>query len=71
MSQVSTVADTPRVALSVADAADSLGISRATAYNLMRDGRLPYVKLGRRRLVRTADLAAFLDGLTGSPAARA
>ena len=62
-SPTATVAATPRFALSVDDAAASLGIGRAHLYVLMGDGRLAYVKLGRRRLVRPAALTAMLDAL--------
>jgi excisionase family DNA binding protein len=47
----------------VAQAAQILHISRATAYELARTGRLPGVaKLGSRFVVRTAVLARWLDG---------
>ncbi|MSP82581.1 MAG: DNA-binding protein [Alphaproteobacteria bacterium] len=65
------VAAAPRLALCINDAAAAVGVSRATLYVLMADGRLPFVKLGKRRLVRTADLHAMLDGLAASPEARA
>jgi excisionase family DNA binding protein len=51
---------TPPV-LSIANAAKYAGISRATIYNLMTTGRLPSIKLGKRRLIRVADLDAMLD----------
>ena len=37
--------------VSVAEAAELLGIGRNLAYELVRENRLPHVKLGRRILV--------------------
>jgi excisionase family DNA binding protein len=47
--------------LSVAEAARETGLCKATIYNLMRDG-LPYHLVGRRRLVPTDGLKAFIRG---------
>ena len=47
--------------LTVDEAAAMLGISRGLAYELVRQGRLPSVRLGRRILVPRAALVAFLD----------
>jgi excisionase family DNA binding protein len=52
-----------RLAYSPAEAAQALGISRARLYQLLDDGTLPSVKLGRRRLIRLAAIEALLDGL--------
>lgn len=40
-----------RLTVSVAEAADLLGIGRSLAYEMARDGRLPTVKPGARRYV--------------------
>lgn len=49
-----------RLALSVTEAAELLGISRALAYELVARGELPSVRLGRRVVVpRVALLAMF------------
>jgi len=49
--------------LTVARAADLLGISRSTAYALARTGDLPGVtRLGTRFVVRTAVLGRWLEG---------
>jgi len=37
---------------SVADAAKSIGVSRATVYNWMREGRIETSRIGGRRLVK-------------------
>lgn len=44
--------------LSGDEAASFLGMSRAWLYR----SAVPFVKLGRRRLYRTADLRAFVSG---------
>ena len=52
-----------RLAYSPAEAAEVLGISRPGIYNYLRDGTLPSLKLGRRRLIRHEALVALLDRL--------
>lgn len=50
-----------RLTMTVEEAATALGISRGTAYGLVREGRLPAVRLGAKRLViPRASLDAFL-----------
>lgn len=44
-------------------AATLLGISTTSLHYLLRDGRLPRVKLGRRTLIAFQDIEAFLDSL--------
>jgi excisionase family DNA binding protein len=52
----------------VARAADLLGVSRSTAYELARTNQLPGVtKLGPRFVVRTAVLSRWLDGQNINP----
>jgi len=36
---------------SIAEVAEELGISRGTAYQLAREGKIPVIRLGRRMLV--------------------
>jgi excisionase family DNA binding protein len=50
-------------ALNREHAAHYLGIGTTTLAKLTRDGRLPSVRIGDRRLWRRADLDAFLAGL--------
>lgn len=40
-----------RLTLTVEEAAARLGISRTLAYELVRQGKIPSLRLGRRRLV--------------------
>ena len=49
-----------RLAVSVEEAADALGVGRSTLFELIRDGRLGSIKVGKRRLVPTDELKAFL-----------
>ena len=42
---------TERLTMTVEEAGEALGISRATAYLLARTGGIPVIRLGERRLV--------------------
>ena len=50
----------PRISVSAREAAEMLGVSKSTVYNLMADGRLPFIKIGQRRLIMIKDLEDFL-----------
>lgn len=53
----------PRVTVTVGEAAEQLGIGRGLAYALVRSGQLPSVRLGARRLViAQAQIDALLAG---------
>lgn len=56
----------PRHAYSLDEAAQSLGISRRTVYELMDAGKLSTVKLGRRRLVPARELERLVALQGGS-----
>jgi excisionase family DNA binding protein len=58
-----TITMSDKMAYSVQEAAEQLGIGRTLAYELIREGRLPSIKLGNRRLVPHSDLVAFLEDL--------
>lgn len=45
--------------LSIAEAARSLGVGRSKAYELIGDGQLETVTIGRRRLVKMESLKAI------------
>ena len=49
------------LAYSVRDAARALGIGRTRAYEEIRAGRLPIVKVGKRTLVRRVDAERWLN----------
>ena len=50
-------------ALSVEDAARRAGIGRTFLYQAISSGRLPSIKLGKRRLVRIEALRRWLESL--------
>lgn len=52
--------------LSVKDAAEHLGISRATAYQLVNSGEIESVRIGSRRLISRDALAKFVEANTGA-----
>lgn len=52
-----------RATLTVEEAAELIGIGRATAYAAVRNGELPSVKFGKRILVPRVALQGMLEGL--------
>ncbi len=46
---------------SPADAAEWLRVSKSTVRLMLKDGRLPYSRCGRRIIIRLPDLEALLD----------
>ena len=57
-----------RLTLTVTEAAGVLGISRASAYECVKTGELPSVRLGGRILIPTKLLNKLLDGDNGQAA---
>lgn len=55
-----------RVVLTVAEAGRLLGISRNSAYEAVRRGELPAVRIGRRLIVPKAALDRLLSGGAGN-----
>ncbi len=55
-----------RLVLTVAEAADRLGISSDLAYDLVARGELPSLRLGRRIVIPRIALLAFVESATGS-----
>jgi excisionase family DNA binding protein len=51
-----------RLAYSVADVIELTGLSRATIYRQMAAGRLTYLKVGSRTLIKREAIEAFLNG---------
>ena len=62
MWSMSQINQTERRALSIKEAAQSCGLSRATVYRLIADGKLTTLKIGSRRIVTVAALDALLNG---------
>jgi excisionase family DNA binding protein len=61
---VGTTSGSERLTLTVEEAAQLLGISRAFAYEAVRRGEIPSIKIGRRVLVPKAALHKLV-GVTG------
>ncbi len=53
-----------RKLLTVEEVAESLCVGRSTVYELMSDGRLYSVKVGRSRRIPVDALTRFLDSLS-------
>lgn len=51
----------PRIAISVPEAAQVIGISVPNAYNLVRAGILPAKKIGKRWVVSVKALEAWIN----------
>lgn len=49
-----------RLAYSVAEAAQVLGVGKTTLYALMERGELPFSKIGSRRLIRSVALEELI-----------
>lgn len=62
--------DVPRENVTVAEAIERFGIARTQLYNLIREGRIDAFKLGRRTLIRTDSVRAFLSSLPKTGGAR-
>jgi excisionase family DNA binding protein len=58
----------PRAALRVSEACQTLSISRSKLYEEISAGRLRVLKSGRRTLVPTAEIVAWLNGLKAKAA---
>ena len=58
---------TPRLTLTVEEAAKALGISRAFAYEAVQRGEIPHIRIGRRILVPKAQLDRPLEGPSAAP----
>lgn len=57
-----------KLAWSIEEVAESTGLSRSLIYDEMNDGRLAYIKVGRRRLITRKQLDAFLANAEGAAA---
>jgi excisionase family DNA binding protein len=55
---------TPPLAFSIPDAVAYSGLSRSRIYALMRDGLLPSVQVGGRRLITRAAIDSFFSKLS-------
>ncbi|MFF5496358.1 helix-turn-helix domain-containing protein [Streptomyces aquilus] len=62
-----TAAPVDRLLYTPEEAAEALAIGRSTLYELMADGVLTYIKLGRSRRIRRTDLETYVAGLAPLP----
>ena len=51
-----------RLTLTIKQAAETLGISRGSAYEAARRGEIPTIRIGRRLIVPRAALERMLEG---------
>ncbi len=56
-------ATAPSILLTPAEAAAALAIGRSLLYELIADGTIASVKIGRSRRIRRADLETYVAGL--------
>ena len=49
-----------RLAVSVSEAAEAIGVCRAQGYNMVASGELPSIHVGRRRLVPVEGLRQYV-----------
>lgn len=52
----------PKLVCSVKDAATLMGVGRTFTYELIKQGRLETVKLGRRTLIKMDSITALIGG---------
>ena len=57
-----------KAAYSISETARSIGIGRSMIYELIKEGRLRTVKIGRRTLVPAPAISELLDSLAGEGA---
>lgn len=50
-------------------ACERLGVGRSTLYDLIRNGRIRTVKVGRRRLIAESAIVEFIESLSGAEVA--
>jgi len=51
--------------ISVKECAEALGISKNTAYQLLKAGKIPCIRLNRRLIIPRKRFEAFLNGDSG------
>jgi len=49
-----------RLAVRVEEAAEMLGLGRSTVFELLKDGSLASIKVGKRRLIPIQEITAFI-----------
>jgi excisionase family DNA binding protein len=54
----------PTRLISIAEAASQLALSQSAVARMIRNGQLPFVVIGRRKLIRDDHLEAFIEDAT-------
>ena len=49
------------ITYTIANATKATGLSRSTLYNLMKAKQLPYIKVGKRTLLKISDIEVLLE----------
>jgi excisionase family DNA binding protein len=62
MAQQHVISPVEKRAFSIKETARACGISRATVYRLVADGKLKTLKIGARRVVPVSAIEALLSG---------
>jgi len=62
--EIAPISPADRLVLTVPEAGEILGISRAFAYELVARGELPFIRLGRRVVVPKAALLELVNQAT-------
>ena len=57
------VSNAPKLLYTIAEACGALGVKKSTLYNLVSDGRLRMVKLGKLSMVPDDSIRALVAGL--------
>ncbi len=60
-----------QLSLSIEEVRAATGLGRTKLYSLINEGRLPARKVGKRTLILSQDLQAFLSSLSAYPASGA
>lgn len=59
----SSIGQVHRLAVRVEEAAEMLGLGRSTVFELLKDGSLASIKVGKRRLIPIQEITAFIGRL--------
>lgn len=61
MATKKTESNPDRLTHSIEQAARALGVGRSLVFTLLKEGQLKSIRVGKRRLILTTELQAFLD----------
>jgi len=58
-----------KMAYSIQEASEALGLHPNTIYSLVKSGKIPSISLGRKILISKLELSKFLAGQSNTPPA--